>query len=283
MKYHRIIPRLDIKGPNLVKGIHLEGLRVLGDPEKFAYNYYIKGADELIYQDVVASLYQRNSLLGIVKRTSDSIFIPLTVGGGIRNLSDINDVLRSGADKVAINTAAINNPKLINEASKTFGSSTIVISIEYIKQRDGSFLIYTDNGRESTGIELFSWIKEVEDRGAGEVLLTSIDKEGTGKGGDVFTLKKASSLINIPIIGHGGIGSSSDIIDIFKNTHIDGVSISSLLHYEELKNINSDFRIKDEGNYSFLRKKQPSKLIKGITIESIKSSLINEDISVRCL
>jgi len=191
--------------------------------------------------------------------------------------------LRSGADKVAINTAAINNPKLINEASKTFGSSTIVISIEYIKQRDGSFLIYTDNGRESTGIELFSWIKEVEDRGAGEVLLTSIDKEGTGKGGDVFTLKKASSLINIPIIGHGGIGSSSDIIDIFKNTHIDGVSISSLLHYEELKNINSDFRIKDEGNYSFLRKKQPSKLIKGITIESIKSSLINEDISVRCL
>ena len=134
MKFSRIIPRLDIKGPNLVKGIHLEGLRVLGKPEDFARQYYLQGADELIYQDTVASLYQRNNLSKIISRTAENIFIPLTVGGGIRNLDDINNVLRAGADKISINTGAINNPNFINEASESFGSSTIVVAIEAIKQ-----------------------------------------------------------------------------------------------------------------------------------------------------
>jgi len=167
LKYIRIIPRLDIKGPNLVKGIHLEGLRVLGKPEDFAKLYYEQGADELIYQDTVASLYQRNSLTDIITRTAKNIFIPITVGGGLRTLDDINTVLRAGADKVSINTAAINNPDFITEASRVFGSSTIVIAIEAIKQPDNSYLAYTDNGREYTGVDAIAWAKEVEERGAG--------------------------------------------------------------------------------------------------------------------
>jgi cyclase len=165
----RIIPRLDIKGPNLVKGIHLEGLRVLGKPERFARHYYENGADELLYMDVVASLYQRNNLLDIVTRTSREIFIPLTVGGGIRTLDDINQVLRAGADKVSLNTAAVANPSFIKEAAQRFGSSTIVVSIEAIRQYDGHYEAYTDNGRESTGLDAIEWAKRVVDLGAGEI------------------------------------------------------------------------------------------------------------------
>ena len=177
MKYVRIIPRLDIKGPNLVKGVHLEGLRVLGKPETFAHLYYEQGADELFYQDTVASLYQRNHLSEIITRTAENIFIPLTVGGGIRSLVDINKVLRSGADKVSINTEAIANPDFIDEASRVFGSSTIVVSIETMKQLDGRYFAYTDNGREFTGVEVLTWVKEIQERGAGEIILTSIDRE----------------------------------------------------------------------------------------------------------
>src|SRR3989338_2186132 len=154
MKNIRIIPRLDVKGPNLVKGIHFEGLRVLGKPEHFARYYYELGADELLYMDVVASLYNRNSLHDIVERTAKDIFIPLTVGGGIRTIGDIRGILRAGADKVSLNTAAIKNPEIIKEASKMFGSSTILVSIEAIKQTDGKYFAYTDNGREFTGIDV---------------------------------------------------------------------------------------------------------------------------------
>ena len=147
----RIIPKLDIKGPNLVKGMHLEGLRVLGKPAQFAKYYYEQGADEIIYQDVVASLFGRNNLTEIVARTAENIFIPLTVGGGIRTLDDINNVLRAGADKVSINTSAHEIPDLITQASKVFGKSTIVVSVEAIRQPDGTFQTFTDNGRNRTG------------------------------------------------------------------------------------------------------------------------------------
>src|SRR4030066_352780 len=153
----RIIPRLDIKGPNLVKGIHLEGLRVLGKPEHFARYYYENGADELIYMDAVASLYGRNSLLDIVEKTAREIFIPLTVGGGLRTVDDIRTVLRAGADKVAINTAAMQRPELIREASRAFGSSTIVVAFEAIRKSDGSYEAYTDYGRQKTGVEVLAW------------------------------------------------------------------------------------------------------------------------------
>ena len=174
----RVIPRLDIKGPNLVKGIHLEGLRVLGKPEQFARFYYEQGADELIYQDVVASLYGRNSLHDIISKTAKDVFIPLTVGGGLRTLDDISAVLRAGADKVSINTAAHKEPSFITKASKMFGKSTIVVAIEAIHQQDGVYQAFTDNGRNRTGRDVVSWAMEIEKLGAGEILLTSVDKEG---------------------------------------------------------------------------------------------------------
>jgi len=190
----RIIPRLDIKGPNLVKGIHLEGLRVLGKPEQFARSYYEQGADELLYMDVVASLYGRNSLLNIIEDTAKNIFIPLTVGGGIRSLEDIQKILRAGADKVSINTAAIRNPELIQSAANKFGSSTIVVAIEALLMPNGKYEAFTDNGREPTGVNVFEWALRAEKLGAGEIMVTSIDKEGTGKGFDVELIAKIGKL-----------------------------------------------------------------------------------------
>ena len=169
---HRIIARLDIKGPNLVKGIHLEGLRVLGKPEDFAKYYYETGADELMFMDVVASLYGRNGLTEIISKTAKEIFIPLTVGGGIKTIEDIKMTLRAGADKVSINTAAIKNPNFIKEASREFGSSTIVATIEAIKERNGEYFAFVDNGRDYTGIEVIKWAKKLEELGAGELVIT---------------------------------------------------------------------------------------------------------------
>src|SRR2546423_13233654 len=180
MENVRVIARLDIKGPNLVKGIHMEGLRVLGKPEDFAEYYYRTGADELMYIDVVASLYGRNSLLDIVRRTAQEIFIPLCVGGGLRSVDDIRAVLRAGADKVSINTAAIRRPALIKEAAETFGSSTIVVSVEAIRKPDGKYEAYTDYGRERTGVDAVAWAQEAASLGAGELVVTSINQEGTG-------------------------------------------------------------------------------------------------------
>jgi len=284
LKYIRIIPRLDIKGPNLVKGIHLEGLRVLGKPEDFAKLYYEQGADELIYQDTVASLYQRNSLTDIITKTSKNIFIPITVGGGLRTLDDINKVLRAGADKVAINTAAIKNPNFITEASRAFGSSTIVVAVEAIKQPDHSYLAYTDNGREYTGVDAISWAKEAEERGAGEILLTSIDQEGTGNGFDLELIKQVSDCVTIPVIAHGGAANDSHISASIKNSGADAVAIASMLHYAAL-NRNSSFvnNYDDEGNTEFLKKKGSFKMFGKENISEIKEKLTQNNILLRLL
>jgi len=231
----RIIPRLDIKGPNLVKGIHLEGLRVLGQPEDFARFYYEQGADELLYMDVVASLYQRNSLLDIVARTSKEIFIPLTVGGGLRSLEDIRAALRAGADKVSLNTAVIANPELIRQASETFGSSTIVVSIEAIRKPDGRYEAYTDNGREHTGLDAVEWALRAAELGAGELLVTSIDREGTAKGYDIELTRKIADQVSIPVIACGGAGALAHVEDVIRQGHADAVSLASVLHYEFLQ------------------------------------------------
>jgi len=283
LKYHRIIARLDIKGPNLVKGIHLEGLRVLGKPEKFAQLYYEQGIDELIYQDTVASLYQRNNLTEIVSRTAEKVFIPLTVGGGIRTLDDINTVLRAGADKVSINTAAINNPDFINEASRTFGSSTIVVAIEASCQLDKrTYLAYTDNGREYTGLEVLSWAKEVEERGAGEILLTSIDKEGTGNGYDLELTSIVSAALTIPVIAHGGASNVSHIVEITHTTGADAIAIASMLHYSAL---NSKFissgQYKDEGNIEFIKKNKTFNVFGAENLVNLKEQLIGQNVSLR--
>ena len=167
----RLIARLDVKGTNLIKAIHLEGLRVVGDPQIFAQRYYEAGADELIYMDAVASLYGRNKLAAIVKHTSQNIFIPLTVGGGIRSVEDVKDLLRNGADKIAINTAAIQRPELITEVARQFGSQCMVLSIEAKQTSNFCWEAYTDNGRERTGIDAIEWAKKGVSLGAGEILL----------------------------------------------------------------------------------------------------------------
>ena len=278
MKTVRIIPRLDIKGPNLVKGIHLEGLRVLGEPSRFAKFYYEQGADELIFVDVVASLYQRNSLIEIIKNTANNIFIPLTVGGGIRTINDIKNVLRAGADKVAINTAAINNPDFIKSASREFGSSTIVIAVEVIRQTNGYYYCFTDNGREKTGINAFEWIKKVQDLGAGEIVLTSIDKEGTKKGLDLELINLISKITEIPLIAHGGIGRLEDFNEAF-NYNLDAIALSSVLHYNFIDNNDFSLDVK-EGNTEFLKKNVSTKINK-ITIDNIKKFLIEKGFKCR--
>ncbi len=251
----RLIPKLEIKGPNLVKGVQLEGLRVLGKPWNFAKYYYKCGADELIFQDVVASLYGRNTLNEIIKKTSKEIFVPLTVGGGIRSLNDIEQVLHSGADKVSLNTMAVKNPHLIYEAAKTFGSSTIVIAIEYLRNLDGDYFIFTDNGREKTGINAMDWISKIQDLGSGEIIITSIERDGTGRGLDIDFLKKIEDKINVPLIINGGASCSEDLIKAFNFSSLNGVALGSILHYEFLKMqpVNED-HFSDEGNIDFIKK-----------------------------
>ena len=269
----RIIPRLDIKGTNLVKGIHLEGLRVLGDPEYFAHEYYKMGADELIYQDVVASLYQRNSILDQIHKVNKKIFIPLSVGGGIRKIIDIKKILSAGADKVVINTAAIKNPDFITKAARIFGSSTIVVSIEVCKEKDGNYYAFTDNGREQTGKNVFVWAKEVEKRHAGEILLTSIDREGTGSGFDENLVKKIANDSKIPIIAHGGAATSKNIIDIFNNTKSSAVAISSMLHYNLIDKEKKNVIYSDTGNLNFIKSGKKFKNFGSSNLTLIKNDI----------
>ena len=280
----RIIPRLDIKGPNLVKGIHLEGLRVLGKPESFARYYYEHGADELFFQDTVASLYDRNSLHDIITRTAREIFIPLTVGGGLRNIEDIRNVLRAGADKVSINTAAVKNPKFIEDAARIFGSSTIMVAIEAIKVSDGKYQVFTDNGREFTGIEVVAWAKRAEEMGAGEIVITSVDREGTGEGFNIELLNLVSDAVSIPIIAHGGAKSPANVVDAIKMGKIDAVSIASMLHYGAILSLSSaadDYN--KEGNLSFLNSGKAPKNISASSIREIRQALSEANIPTRII
>jgi cyclase len=228
----RIIPRLDIKGPNLVKGIHLEGLRVMGDPAEHALRYYREGADELVYIDIVASLYERNNLIDVVERTASQIFVPLTVGGGIRRLDDINQLLRAGADKVAINTAAVRRPEIISEASRMFGAQCIVLSIEAKRRPQGGWEALTDNGREHTGLDAVEWAKRGIDLGAGELLVTSVDMEGTRKGMDLELICALGPSLGVPVIACGGPGNIEHVAKGF-DSGADAVAIASLLHYKK--------------------------------------------------
>jgi cyclase len=231
----RVIPRLDIKGPNLVKGIHLEGLRVLGPPAKFARAYYEQGADELLFVDIVASLYGRNQLLPIVEQTAREVFIPLTVAGGLRSIDDIRSVLRAGADKVALNTAAVRRPEFIREAAHKFGSSTIVLSIEAIRRADGSYEAYTDNGREKTGLEVFDWAARAVELGAGEVLVTAVDREGTGLGFDLELCRRLAEMLPVPVIACGGAATAEHVQQAAELAHVQAVALASVLHYHVLR------------------------------------------------
>jgi len=230
----RIIARLDIKTDNLVKGVQLEGLRKLGEPNDFARKYYHENIDEVLYVDIVASLYERNSLLSIVEKASSDIFIPLTVTGGIRDIVSARKALHSGADKVGINTAAIKNPSLISEIADVFGSQCMVASIEAKNTGSNTWEAYYDNGREKTGIDIVEWAREVEDRGAGEILITSVDREGSGKGMDKDLISNICDAVNIPVIASGGVGELSHITEVIKNTRVSAVALAKVLHYGEL-------------------------------------------------
>jgi len=234
VKNVRIIPRLDIKGPNLIKGIHLEGLRVVGDPHFYALRYYEEGADELVFMDVVASLYGRNNISGIIERAADRVFIPITVGGGIRSVEDARHILRSGADKVAINTAAVQRPAVISEISREFGSQATVLSIEAKQVGPSRWEAYTDNGRERTGLDVIEWTKRAVELGVGEVLLTSVDKEGTRKGYDIELVRQVSECASVPVIASGGLGTLAHLTTALGLHFCAAVAMADVLHYNRL-------------------------------------------------
>jgi len=230
----RIIARLDIKGPNLIKGVRLEGLRVVGDPDSFAEKYYKSGADELIYMDSVASLYGRNHLGALIEKASRNIFISITVGGGIRSIEDARDILRSGADKVAVNTAAVRNPALIRKLAESFGSQSVVASVEAKKIEAKKWEVYIEGGRERTGIDVIDWIKFCESEGAGELLVTSIDREGTRNGFELDLYKTISRNTSIPIIASGGFGKMEHAFEVVEEGSVDAIAIADAFHYNRV-------------------------------------------------
>jgi imidazole glycerol-phosphate synthase subunit HisF len=275
-KIIRIIPKLDIKNGNLIKGINLEGLRVLGNPIHFAENYYNQGADEIMYLDNVATLYGTNNLTKFVKDTSKKIFIPLTVGGGIKNLNEIEQMLKNGADKISINSAAIDDINLIKKASKVFGSSTIVSNLECIKINN-KYFISKSNGRDLVNKDPYDWSRKLEDTGLGEIFLTSVNSEGLQKGFDIGLIKKISKAVNIPVIASGGAGSFNDVLEVIKKTNIEGVSISSLFHYDVFSNFK--FQKQKIGNFHFLETSKKKKSIQAL--KKLKIFLKNKGVNVR--
>ena len=229
----RIIPKLEVKGPNLIKGIHLEGLRVVGTPEEAALRYYREGADELIYMDIVASLYRRDNLLEVVRRTAEQVFIPLTVGGGVRSLEDFRTFLRVGADKVAMNTAVVARPEIITEAAEAFGSQCVVVSIEAVRKGPRRWEPYTDSGRTPTGFDAVEWAVKAASLGAGEILLTSIDMDGTCRGYDIELIEAVTTAVPIPVIASGGAGHPGHIGEAIATGGADAVAVAHILHFNK--------------------------------------------------
>ncbi len=293
MKYIRVIPKLDIKGPNLIKGIEFDGHRVLGKVEDFAELYYLEGADEIIYQDTVASLYGRNGLLDIISKTSSKIFIPLTVAGGLRSIEDISMVLAAGADKIAINTFATKNPNFIAESSREFGSQCIVVSVEAYRMGD-SYKLWTDYGREVTSYDALEWGKRVEDLGAGEILLSVINRDGRGEGYDLEFIESLSHSVSIPVIAASGAGNKKHFKEAVRQAGADAICAASCFHYNYAIKKASDLNDKDlnlrmgkhidQGNEDFLNfgyGGERTVTVDKIGIPELKSFLIENNIQIR--
>lgn len=226
----RLIARLDVKAPYLIKGVHLEGVRKLGDPQEFAQRYYRDGIDEIIYIDAVASLYQRNTIVELVRHTAENVFIPITAGGGVRSVEDARTLLRAGADKIAINTAATRRPELITEVARALGSQCMVLSIQ-AKRQGARWEAYCDQGREHTGMDAVEWAARGQALGAGEILLTSVDREGTREGYDVDLVRAVADAVTIPVIASGGMGSTDDIVRVVEDGGASAVAVADVLHY----------------------------------------------------
>ncbi len=235
MKTFRIIPKIDIKDKSVIKGVNFEGMRKVGIASDFAKNYFFAGADELVINDVNASFFSRNTAIDLLKFSCKNIFIPVTLQGGFRSLDDIKIALRNGADKVSINTGAVLDKKLIFKASMKFGNQAIVVSIDVKKMSKTKWEVLIEKGRERTGIDVIEWIKYAQKSGAGEIHLNSIDQDGTENGFDIDLIKRVNNICKIPLIVGGGLGSLNHLKEISQINFIDGLSISSCLHYKKIK------------------------------------------------
>ncbi|HSN58178.1 MAG TPA: imidazole glycerol phosphate synthase subunit HisF [Clostridiaceae bacterium] len=231
----RIIPCLDVNMGRVVKGVNFVNLKDVGDPVEIAEFYNKEGADELVFLDITASNEGRKTMIDVVKRTAEKVFIPLTVGGGISSLEDIKNILRAGADKVSLNSAAIKNPQLVKEASDRYGAQCVVVAVDAKMREDRSgWNVYINGGRVDTGLDALIWVKRAESLGAGEILLTSMDADGTKAGYDIALTKAVSSAVNIPVIASGGCGKIEDFFEVFEKSGADAALAASLFHYKEL-------------------------------------------------
>ncbi len=230
----RIIPCLDVRDGKVVKGVKFEGVRDVGDPVELAEVYNRQGADEIVFYDITASYEKRGVMLDVVRETAKRVFVPLTVGGGIKTVDDIRDTLRAGADKVSVNSQAVKNPQLIKDGADIFGSQCICVGIDAKKVSEGKWTVYINGGRVDMGIDLIDWVKRVEELGAGEICLNSIDADGTKEGFDLPMLKAVCDAVNIPVIASGGAGKLSDFAEVFEKTGATAALAASLFHFGEL-------------------------------------------------
>jgi len=229
----RIIPCLDVDKGRVVKGVKFQNLRDAGDPVEVAKSYEEQSADELVFLDITASAEERKIMIEVVQRVAETIFIPFTVGGGVSSLEDIRKLLSAGADKVSINTAAVKNPQLIYESAKRFGSQCIVVAID-AKRSERGWEVYIHGGRTPTGLDAVEWAKRVESLGAGEILLTSMDADGTKKGYDIELCRAVASAVSIPVIASGGAGTMEHFYEVFTKTNVDAALAASLFHFKEV-------------------------------------------------
>jgi cyclase len=229
----RIIPCLDVKDGRTVKGVNFVELRDAGDPVELAWNYSRQGADELVFLDITATHERRKTMVELVKAVASQINIPFTIGGGINEIADADALLNAGADKISINSAAVRNPSLIDELAKAFGVQFVVIAVD-TKNTQGNNIVHLNGGRIATGKDTFNWIKEAEDRGAGEILLTSMDHDGTKAGFDIHFLKTVNNAVHIPVIASGGAGSIQHFVDVFEQAGVDAALAASVFHYGEI-------------------------------------------------
>lgn len=230
----RIIPCLDVRDGMVVKGVNFVGIKEVGDPVECAMEYDRQGADEICFLDITATHEGRGTMIDVVRRTAKKVFVPLTVGGGIRTVEDYRDILRAGADKVSVNSAAIRNPELIRQAADKFGSQCVVVAVDAKQRPDGGWSVFVNGGRIDTGLDALEWIKQCEKLGAGEILLTSMDADGTKNGFDLSLTDAVTRSVGIPVIASGGCGKLSDFSDVFQKTGADAALAASLFHYKEL-------------------------------------------------
>ena len=230
----RIIPCLDVKDGRVVKGVNFVNLTDVGDPAETAKLYYEQGCDELVFLDITATHEARDTMVEVVRHVADQVFIPFTVGGGIRSVADMSKMLRAGADKVGINSSAVANPDLIRQGAEKFGNQCIVVAIDAKRQADGSFHVYVNGGRKDTGLDAVEWAKQAVALGAGEILLTSMDKDGTKSGFDIALSNAVANAVNVPVIASGGAGTAHDIVDVFQQTSVTGALAASVFHYGEI-------------------------------------------------